>query len=269
MVLSFYLKHVERLAGNWPCIKSKKKKKKLARLMASRSSKDHKGPDPCPICLEPVKEEAYLDRCFHSFCYRCIVQWSNVVSKKHSQAKSSMKCPLCMTENFSIVHGFNGENFQQHYISQSHDKNNLSSAHQFRLQWYNSNARVSRKESDVHLYWKLLRYLRRNIWLENWLRREIQALTQQEDVEIIVHHIHGAIENFIRRQQQDHIKNVMPEDKRKRFRELISDVARPFLFGRTERFVDELESFLVLGLTVDAYDAICMQNLPGASTSSD
>ncbi|ONK63481.1 uncharacterized protein A4U43_C07F15600 [Asparagus officinalis] len=39
--------------------------------------------------------------------------------------------------------------------------------------------------------------------------------------------------------------------------------------GQTESFMDELETFLFLGLKIDAYDAICMQNFPGTSTSVD
>ena len=239
------------------------------KMASSCSSKDHKGPDPCPICLEPVKEEAYLDRCFHSFCYPCIVRWSRVVTKKHSQPQSSIACPLCKTENFSIVHGFNGEYFLQHYVSQGHRTNSLSSAHDFRLQWYNSDARVPSNASDIHLYWKRRRYLRRNIWLESWLRREIQALTQDEDVEVIVHHLHGAIETFFRRQEQEGMKDTMPEAIRKAFRGLLSDAASAFLLGRTERFVDEVEMFLVRGLNIDAYDAICMQSVAGTSTSAE
>lgn len=238
-------------------------------MASSCSSKDHQAPEPCSICLEPMKEEAYLDRCFHSFCYRCIVYWSNVVAKKHSQIQSSLKCPLCKTENFSIVHDFNGENFQQHHINQSHGKNFLSSAQRFRLQWYNSDVRIPNNESDVHLYWKRRRYLQRNVWLEIWLRREIQVLTQEEDVEVIVHHLHGAIEAFFRRQQQKGLKETVPEEKRKALRGLLYDAARPFLFGQTERFVDEVETFLVRGLTIDAYDALCMQNLADNSNSPE
>lgn len=205
-----------------------------------------------------------MDSCFHSFCYPCIVRWSNVVIKKHSQPQSSIKCPLCKMENFSIVHGFDGEYFQRHYfLSQGHS----SSAHEFRLQWYHSDARVPCTSSDVHLYWKGRRYLRKNRWLESWLKREIQALTQEQDVEIIVHHLHGVIETFFRRQQQQGTIDMMPDEIRKAFKGLLSDAARPFLLGRTERFVDEVEIFLVLGLNMDAYDAIFMPSLAGTSNA--
>lgn len=237
-------------------------------MSSACGSQEQKGADPCPICLEPVKKEAYLDSCFHSFCYPCIVRWFSVVSKKHSQPQSTIKCPLCKAESSSIIHGFDGEYFQRHYLSQGYSENRLSSAHNFRLQWYNSDSGVPCTSSDISLYWKGRRYLRKNRCTESWLRREIQVLTQEKDVEIIVHHLHGAVETFFRRQQEG-TKAVMPDEKRKAFRGLLSDAARPFLLGRTDRFVDEMEIFLALGLNIDAYDAVCMQSLADISTSTE
>lgn len=126
----------------------------------------------------------------------------------------------------------------------------------------------------MHLYWKCRKYLRRNTWLESWLRREIQALTQDQDVDVIVHHIHGAIESILwrRRQQQqqqrDGAKDRTPDEMRKAFRGLLGDAARPFLLGREDRFVDEVEAFLVRGLNIVAYDELCMQILEGIAATS-
>ncbi|KAG1338449.1 putative E3 ubiquitin-protein ligase Topors [Cocos nucifera] len=53
----------------------------------------------------------------------------------------------------------------------------------------------------------------------------------------------------------------MPEQKREEFRILLSDAARPFLLGYTQRFFDELELFLASGLNVEAYDKVCKQRL--------
>jgi len=88
-------------------------------------------------------------------------------------------------------------------------------------------------------------------------------------VEIIIHHLHGAMENFFRRQEQEGMKDKMPEEKRKAFRGMLSDAARPFLLGRAESFVDEVEMLLVRGLNIDAYDAICRQCVSGTSTSAE
>lgn len=42
---------------------------------------------------------------------------------------------------------------------------------------------------------------------------------------------------------------------------LVSDAAKPFLSGRTERFVNELELFLASGLNIEAFDDAYMQHL--------
>nr|AAT77904.1 putative RING-finger protein [Oryza sativa Japonica Group] len=57
----------------------------------------------CPICLDSFLDEAYLDTCFHSFCYKCICQWVKIVSTKHAEPLSSVQCPLCKVNSFSLV----------------------------------------------------------------------------------------------------------------------------------------------------------------------
>lgn len=45
------------------------------------------------------------------------------------------------------------------------------------------------------------------------------------------------------------------------FRAAVSGAVRPFLTGRTERFVNELELFLASGLNIDAFDKIYIKHL--------
>lgn len=112
----------------------------------------------------------------------------------------------------------------------------LSDAHELISQFYNTRE-ISDNTSSVQQYWKQRKYLRKNIWLETWLRREIQALTQDENVEAIVYHMHGVIESFMKRQDNEHAsKKISPEDRGGEFKALLSDAARPFLLGRTARF---------------------------------
>ncbi|KAK0599459.1 hypothetical protein LWI29_005475 [Acer saccharum] len=47
--------------------------------------------NPCPICLGPVVQECYLDKCLHKFCYNCILHWTKVVASKHSSLLSLQK----------------------------------------------------------------------------------------------------------------------------------------------------------------------------------
>ncbi|XP_020594392.1 uncharacterized protein LOC110034462 isoform X2 [Phalaenopsis equestris] len=153
-------------------------------------------PEACPICLDPLQREAYLDRCFHAFCYHCIVNWSRFIKEKYCQSATSIKCPLCKVENFSIVYSFYGESFSRFYLNGASQDSFFTSGHVFRLQCYNSEPG---NIFNVQQYWKHQRYRRQNIWLSSWLRREIQTLTKEEDVDIIFHHVLGVIEAFFRR----------------------------------------------------------------------
>ncbi|WOL15906.1 hypothetical protein Cni_G24687 [Canna indica] len=230
----------------------------MAGVSSSAGEDDPQAPTPpCPICLQPIKLEAYMDRCFHSFCYQCIAQWIRYVGGKHAESMTSIRCPLCKIENLSVVYGFNGKNFQRHYVNKSFERRCLSDAHDFRMQFYiNETAELTNDMFNVEQYWKRCKYFQKNIWIQEWLRREIQTLTQDKDSDIIVHHIYGIAESFFRRQGDS---KATAEQKRKEFRNLISEAARPFLAGYTERFVNELELFLVSGLNIEAYDKVCMQ----------
>ncbi|KAI8024185.1 E3 ubiquitin-protein ligase Topor [Camellia lanceoleosa] len=218
--------------------------------------------NPCPICLGPLLQESYLDQCFHKFCYNCIVHWTKVVANKHSCPPSSVKCPLCKTENFSIIHGYDGTSFERHYINQDFGNSAFfSEAHKYRLQCYYIEPVTLKSLDDkfiVSRYWKARKYLQLNQWLQTWLRREIQALIQEEDVEIIVHHILGVIDSLRRNDQKT---PTTSETKQEHFKALVSQAATPFLIGRTDRFVNEVELFLASGLNIEAYDKVYMQHL--------
>ncbi|CAD6340112.1 unnamed protein product [Miscanthus lutarioriparius] len=121
--------------------------------------------------------------------------------------------------------------------------------------------------ASVQQYWEQQRYLRKKIWLETWLRREIQALTRDENVEAIVYHIHGVIGSFMKRLEMEHkSRTISPEKRREEFRRLVSDAARPFLLGRTERFVTEVELFLVSNLNMEAYNKLRFQRFRESSS---
>ncbi|GLT94970.1 hypothetical protein SLE2022_126790 [Rubroshorea leprosula] len=225
-----------------------------------RSSPD---PNPCPICLSSMAQESYLDTCFHKFCCNCIVQWTKVVAGKHSSPPSSVKCPLCKTENFSIISGYDGSFFERHYINKIFGDSltfNFTKAHKYRLQCYFTEPGILSDIFNISRYWKLRKYLQSNVWLHCWLKREIQALMQEEDVDIIVHHIQGMIDSFFKRIDQVHPMKK-PETKQEEFKASVSDAARPFLLARTDRFVNELELFLASGLNIEAYDAVYKQRL--------
>lgn len=241
--------------------------------MENESSAPNSHDSICPICLGPFIQPSYLDHCLHQFCFNCILRWIKVVSGKHHHTpppSSSVKCPLCKTDNFSIIHGVDGTCFQRHYINTNlqDDCFVLSRAHRYRLQCYYTQQGCVEDILNVLQYWKSRKYNQQNNWLQTWLRREIQALTQEEDVDIIVHHIFGVVKTLWTGEQKSHIKE--PEKKQEEFMMSVSEAARPFLGARTDRFVYEIQLFLASGLNIEAYDAVYIQRLgwssPGENT---
>ncbi|XP_074850149.1 E3 ubiquitin-protein ligase Topors isoform X2 [Carettochelys insculpta] len=60
----------------------------------------------CPICLDRFDNVAYLDRCLHRFCFRCVQEWS----------KNKAVCPLCKQPFHSIFHTVRAEDDFKEYI---------------------------------------------------------------------------------------------------------------------------------------------------------
>ena len=79
---------------------SAKNKKKLRKKMAFKSKQDD-----CSICLDAVTNRAFTNTCFHSFCFRCLVEWSSVKSV----------CPLCKQPFKTIFHGVKSEDDYEEY----------------------------------------------------------------------------------------------------------------------------------------------------------
>jgi len=53
----------------------------------------------CSVCLGPFENRSFLNFCFHSFCYACIMQWSEI----------SRLCPLCKSKYTSLIHSVNND----------------------------------------------------------------------------------------------------------------------------------------------------------------
>ncbi|XP_051145458.1 uncharacterized protein LOC127261248 [Andrographis paniculata] len=214
----------------------------------------------CPICLTQITEDSYLDQCFHKFCYNCIIRWTNVVASKQSCVPSSVKCPLCKRDNWSIIYGYDGQAFQRHYVGQSLGNSEFfSEAHRYRLKCYYTDIGDFADKLNVSRFWKFHKYKQQNRFLPDWLRREIQAVLQEEDVDIIMHHILGVIDSLRRKWLKDSKTSI--EMAQEEFKASVSEAIRPFLTGRTERFVSELELFLSSGLNIDAYDKVYTKHL--------
>lgn len=66
-------------------------------------------PEPnCAICLEPLQNKSFIDSCFHTFCFTCLLEWSKV----------KPECPLCKQQFKSIVHNVQKDmTFEEYHIN--------------------------------------------------------------------------------------------------------------------------------------------------------
>ncbi len=78
----------------------------------------------CAICLLSYKaSRAMLDRCFHSFCKTCIIEWSH----------RSLTCPLCKTPFQSILYDIHSPTlFKQLVFAAKQTMTSTSTSHQAR-----------------------------------------------------------------------------------------------------------------------------------------
>ncbi|XP_033029885.1 E3 ubiquitin-protein ligase Topors-like [Lacerta agilis] len=61
----------------------------------------------CPICLERIRNVAFLNPCFHRFCFVCILEWS----------ERKAECPLCKQHFHSFFHTINSDtDFEEYFV---------------------------------------------------------------------------------------------------------------------------------------------------------
>lgn len=60
----------------------------------------------CPICLERIRNMAFLNPCFHRFCFVCILEWS----------ERKAECPLCKQHFQSFFHTIRSDTDFEEYI---------------------------------------------------------------------------------------------------------------------------------------------------------
>lgn len=223
----------------------------------------------CPICLEVVSDvsEAYTNSCKHRFCFACILQWSEYeTSKKKASSNSERKlagvgCPLCKTLFTSIFHDFANGDFMHHYVEESDGRKfyQLSEAHKRRRAVYKrigeNNISCESQESEGTSFIaskkqqgkRLLEASEKEVNLEDlhqWVTRELQALMQEEDVELVVQHLLGtldALNSPKRRKGEKHEGDVSTRSND--WPKFVADAVRPFVFEHAEKFALELRLF--------------------------
>jgi hypothetical protein len=157
----------------------------------------------CPICLQPVDGEAYVDPCFHRFCFSCILQWSEMGAVRTG---APHLCPVCKGPCLTIIHDFRGTQFKRYDVlgGKSSSPFQLSEKHALRRAVYTEGGKTSDTSGGFGRG--------QGRWLRCWVRRELQALLEEDDVEMVALHIVGSVELLAeqRRQKQKFGRNARP-----------------------------------------------------------
>ncbi|KAI5071814.1 hypothetical protein GOP47_0014065 [Adiantum capillus-veneris] len=212
--------------------------------------------EPCPICLQPISGDAFLDPCFHKFCFHCILQWAEMVFTHPSmEAETCLECPLCKTRSSCILHGFCLDTFQRHYFfgipPTKTSSFSLSPAHYQRLYVYKNGLRTFAAETlNQNIKCKrMVFYMSGNENVQQWVQRELQALMQVEDVDLIVQLVLGILKHYVDKQRVDFRVPAL-------WMEAMYNNVKPFLFENAEAFCGELQAFLSSGVNLKAYDLL-------------
>ncbi|KAJ8382994.1 hypothetical protein SKAU_G00037720 [Synaphobranchus kaupii] len=111
-------------------------RKKGGSSKASQSMSVEASPDSkCPICLDRFNNMAYLDRCLHKFCFRCIHEWS----------KNKAECPLCKQPFNSIFHTVKAENDFKEFVLRPAENGSFGSPGALRLRYSTTQTRERRR----------------------------------------------------------------------------------------------------------------------------
>ncbi|GAA6065657.1 topoisomerase I binding, arginine/serine-rich a [Tachysurus ichikawai] len=227
----------------------------------------------CPICLDHFRNVSYADRCFHRFCFRCILEWG----------KNKAECPLCKQPFSSVYHSVRSEHdfkvyelrpaengsfgsvqgqrfryrttltHRRRWTGQTHRSSRQQEVMRFRRWLYRCDVRVHgvrdggrSRDMSAEFFRKNPACLHR---LVPWLKRELAVLYGSHDsvADVVLHLILSMI---TRHDIQDEAF----------LREL-----RPFLSSRTEHFLHEFLSFAKSPFNMEAYDRHAVYDCPAPS----
>ncbi|EFA76139.1 RING zinc finger-containing protein [Heterostelium album PN500] len=227
---------------------------------SSSSSKKLINEEHCPICLSEIEDITFLDICFHHFCYICILQWSEI----------SGNCPLCKSNFQSLIHDVkSNKEYKRHLINNKNSNNNANNSNNRRLNHQqqqqqqqqrifipNNNSNTSSHEFRRSVYARQIKaipmvppfklylspqmisanYSRWKSRLSPWIKRELQAILQTEQVDILEEMILSLLK-----------KHTIDSA-------IIIDTLKRFLFDKTDLFLHELLCFACSHYNIQAYD---------------
>jgi len=197
----------------------------------------------CPICLGPFELEAIIEGCWHRFCFVCILQWSQITSF----------CPLCKKLFSRLLYDITTD-LQYRTFDISSLKTSKkgegevvlekfpSDAHRQRQSVYNLKQKVlPLPTSKAHPLIPLSPGTLSEKWdrkLRPWLTRELQALLEDSDVDLLIHWSHALLQHH-------------PLDSPQARIEL-----EPFLHENTEQFINEFQMFASCPFDMNTYDRL-------------
>eukprot|EP00873_Tetraselmis_striata_P043098 jgi/Tetstr1/463362/TSEL_008285.t1 len=236
----------------------------------------------CPICHEvmSVAEESFLATCYHRFCFHCILAWTETQAA-HPPAdpgESAFACPLCKRGYSCVLHDVMDSGcYRRHWVPGATAAAppadfELSAAHRRRRAAYSSPRAPPLTSTGAKLPPRVWR-----AEAEAWLRRELQALTMQEDVDLLLTHLVAAHleepEQKLdarrgKRRREDSVA-VAPRTSDSAWQAGVAASAARFVFEHAERMAYELAAFCDAQLGVAAYDRARNPQAPAQECCDD
>lgn len=202
---------------------------------------------------------------------------------------SSLECPLCKTHYTSVIHDFvSGNKFRRDYLlSLDGSRFHLSEAHKKRQAVYSDQQENPKPEEEelpsaeaevmINNSNRALpknpkfRVVQSSRWLTSWVRRELQALMQEEDVDMVTHHIVGIVEFLQKQAKAGGVRRrASSQTAYADWHKAVSVAVQPFVFENARKFAEELWRFLASGIDIAFYDQLALDGSePTGSNRSD
>ncbi|KAK9687452.1 hypothetical protein K7432_014787 [Basidiobolus ranarum] len=172
--------------------------------------------DNCPICLSGFQQKTFVEPCLHTYCFQCIELW----------ASAHRQCPLCKVEFFSVIYNVAYETYRRFTfppLALKHGPQSTQAPHSsFRPQPYRRRRPIpqygpievdeeQRIEAGYRKRRLVYKYKLRAVHIGSnahsgfqpaslqsqsntarvvaWIRRDLQVLLNDEDVELVKEHI--------------------------------------------------------------------------------
>ncbi|BDA49350.1 hypothetical protein COCOBI_13-4620 [Coccomyxa sp. Obi] len=239
----------------------------------------------CCICHDVIQaeREAYAEPCFHRFHHECILRWSEVQLAKplDDNQPPVVFCPLCKQTYASFIYDCRDRSYRRHDVLKQTSQDRVGDAASLlpspaqrrrRSLYFQETAAepcddqgmasigsVSGKARDGIEVTQLRPSLVERPAVSAWLRRELQALLMEEDVDLVAQHVLGTVRT-LSSPASSNLKGGRPTAQkvslsRAQWVEAVAAAAEPYIFGNAAHFAGQLWAFIASGMSVAAHDA--------------